>query len=62
LVTAKDSPTSWDLRCYVRRGLIEYLHANYPNWLPVVRLDHGDPAEREAARRPSRPVLVTQRS
>jgi hypothetical protein len=60
LVTAKDAPTSWDLRCFVRRGLLEYMQANYPNSLPVIRLDHTDPAAREAARPSPRPVLVTQ--
>jgi len=60
LITAKDSPTSWDLRCFVRRGLIEYLHVNYPNSLPVVRVDQLDPAQRDAARPAARPVLVTQ--
>src|SRR5262249_46946562 len=60
LVTAKDSPTSWDLRCYVRRGLIEYLQTNYPAALPVIRVEHMESAEREAARHAPRPFLVTQ--
>lgn len=60
LVTAKDSPTSWDLRCFVRRGLLEYLHANYPSSLPVIRLEHVDERARESARTTARPFLVTQ--
>jgi small-conductance mechanosensitive channel len=39
LMTAKDSPTCWDLRCHVRRGLIEFLQAQHPESLPVVRID-----------------------
>jgi len=48
LMTAKNSPTCWDLRCHVRRGLVEFLRQKYPESLPVVRLEHATPAfERE---------------
>ncbi|MET0388936.1 MAG: mechanosensitive ion channel domain-containing protein [Polyangiales bacterium] len=40
LMTAKDSPTCWDLRCLVRRGLVEFIQAHHPEALPIVRLDH----------------------
>lgn len=38
LMTAKDSPTAWDLRCYVREGLIKYIQENYPDSLPKLRI------------------------
>jgi small-conductance mechanosensitive channel len=34
LMTARDSPTAWDLRCFVREGLIAWLQKNYPHALP----------------------------
>jgi small-conductance mechanosensitive channel len=39
LMTAKDSPTTWDLRCYVREGLINWLQNHYPQSLPRTRLE-----------------------
>lgn len=42
LVSAKDSSTLWDLRCYVREQLIEFLQKNYPQCLPKIRLDIGN--------------------
>jgi small-conductance mechanosensitive channel len=47
LVDARDSGTSWDLRCYVREMLIDYLQKNYPLSLPVVRTEFRS-ANREA--------------
>lgn len=43
LVSAKNSPTAWDLRVYVREKMIEFLQKNYPESLPKVRvsLDHA---------------------
>lgn len=38
LMTAKDSPTSWDLRCYVREHLIGYIQQDYPQYLPRNRV------------------------
>ncbi|MFP4425318.1 MAG: mechanosensitive ion channel family protein [Spirochaetaceae bacterium] len=34
LVSAKDSPTTWDLRCYLRERLINYLRSEQPRALP----------------------------
>ncbi|WP_010523196.1 mechanosensitive ion channel family protein [Aquimarina agarivorans] len=34
LVSAKDSPTAWDLRVHVREKLIDFLQQNYPESLP----------------------------
>lgn len=37
LMTAKDSPTAWDLRCFIREGLIKYIQENHPDSLPKLR-------------------------
>ncbi|MTD26337.1 mechanosensitive ion channel family protein [Erwinia sorbitola] len=37
LMTAQNSPTAWDLRCYVREKMIEFIQQNYPQSLPHVR-------------------------
>ncbi|MFM2481470.1 mechanosensitive ion channel family protein [Celerinatantimonas sp. YJH-8] len=37
LMTAKNSPTAWDLRCYVREQMIAFIQQNYPQSLPKVR-------------------------
>lgn len=37
LVTAKDAPTLFDLRCHVRERLVEWLRASYPEALPRSR-------------------------
>jgi small-conductance mechanosensitive channel len=38
LMSAKDSPTAWDLRVYVREKLIDFLQKNYPESLPRTRI------------------------
>lgn len=45
LVTARNSPDCWDLRCHVRAGVISFIQRNYPECLPrlraeIVRPDH----------------------
>ncbi|MEM6159209.1 mechanosensitive ion channel family protein [Erwinia sp. P6884] len=45
LMTAQNSPIAWDLRCYVREKMIEFIQQNYPQSLPHVRAtltDAGD--------------------
>jgi small-conductance mechanosensitive channel len=37
LVTSSDSSRSWDLRCFVREGLVRYLQREYPEQLPILR-------------------------
>lgn len=39
LVSAKDSPTAFDLRVLVREKLIQFLQENYPESLPKVRFE-----------------------
>jgi small-conductance mechanosensitive channel len=42
LVDTRDSSSGWDLRCYVREKLIQFLQEKYPNALPKVRAEfHG---------------------
>lgn len=37
LVSARNAPDAWDLRCYVREKMIEFVKANYPECLPKTR-------------------------
>ncbi|WLS78585.1 mechanosensitive ion channel family protein [Erwinia pyri] len=37
LMTAQNSPIAWDLRCYVREKMIEFIQQNYPQSLPHFR-------------------------
>jgi len=39
LVDARDPGGAWDLRCYVREELIQFLQDKYPNALPRVRAE-----------------------
>lgn len=45
LMSAKNSPTAWDLRVFIREGLIAYIQENFPDALPKTRIDL--PAETE---------------
>jgi small-conductance mechanosensitive channel len=47
LMTAQNSPTAWDLRCYVREKMIEFIQQNYPQSLPQVRATLTDAGIRE---------------
>ncbi|ADR21175.1 mechanosensitive ion channel protein MscS [Marivirga tractuosa] len=38
LMSAKDSPTAWDLRCLVREKMLVFIQEKYPNALPKTRL------------------------
>src|SRR5690606_27083997 len=42
LVSAKNSPTAWDLRVHVREKMIEYIQKNYPDSLPKTRIVMGE--------------------
>lgn len=45
LVSARNSPTTWDLRVHVREKMIEFIQQNYPESLPRTRLhlnEHTD--------------------
>jgi hypothetical protein len=50
---APDSGAAWDLRCYVREKLIQFLQEKYPDALPKVRAEfHGLPPERQPRNTP----------
>lgn len=38
LVSAKDSPTAWDLRVFLREKLLQFIQKNYPESLPKARI------------------------
>jgi small-conductance mechanosensitive channel len=42
LVSAKNSPTAWDLRVHVREKMIEFIQNNYPDALPKARISMID--------------------
>jgi small-conductance mechanosensitive channel len=46
LMSAADSGTAWDLRCYIREHMIDYLQREHADALPRVRLE---PTNRTAA-------------
>ncbi len=39
LMTAKNSPTAWDLRCFIREKMIVFIQENYPDALPKTRIN-----------------------
>lgn len=48
LVSAADSGRAWNLRCFVREKLVEYLRLHYPEALPRTRVawkEEGPPSE-----------------
>ncbi|WP_105983291.1 mechanosensitive ion channel family protein [Nonlabens agnitus] len=42
LVSAKNSPTAWDLRVFVREKMIEFIQKNYPESFPRTRVELKD--------------------
>lgn len=57
LVSAKNSPTTWDLRVYVREKMIEYIQQNYPECLPRTRVTIGNPGSDNRENQPGSPIL-----
>ncbi|WP_322645506.1 mechanosensitive ion channel family protein [Oerskovia flava] len=49
LVSAHDAPTLFDLRCFVREGLVDWLQRDAPGALPRTRLEGGVAAQVEDA-------------
>lgn len=62
LVSSQDSSRNWDLRCYIRENLINFICANYPDHLPRLRaaLHSGSPAEPTATPK-SQPLVDAER-
>lgn len=48
LMSAKNSPTAWDLRCEVREKMITWLQATYPQSLPVRRAELNIQGEQQS--------------
>jgi len=63
LVTAQDAPTLFDLRCFVRENLIDWVNAENPDALPLNRVEVRQQSETPPvrpsshARKPVRPVI-----
>lgn len=38
LMSARNSPQAFDLRCYIRENMLKFIHENYPDSLPVSRV------------------------
>lgn len=63
LMSAKDSPTAWDLRVMVREKLISFLQANYPSSLPRTRIEmipekETKPGQYQSSNQPDRPDIL----
>lgn len=62
LVSSRDSGLNWDLRCRVREGLLDFVNAHYPQFLPRARAEVSTGPESGAAdlpawtRRPPQPA------
>ncbi|MCQ8240667.1 mechanosensitive ion channel family protein [Rhizosaccharibacter radicis] len=54
LVSARNAPQAWDLRCFVREKMLMFLQSEHPEALPRTRLE-GDGMSALAGRRPDRP-------
>jgi len=61
LMSSSDSGKAWDLRCYVREQLIQFLQDKYPESLPRVRAEiHGGPVGPTAAPGMTQPTHPSQ--
>jgi len=45
LMSSKNSPTSWDLRVFIREKLITFIQQNYPDCLPKTRISVKEKTE-----------------
>jgi small-conductance mechanosensitive channel len=62
LMDARNSGDAWDLRCYVREHLIEFIQKNYPGGLPRYRGELGMPSgdKKKEPEKPSPPSGPSQ--
>lgn len=56
LASASDSSKAWDLRCYVREKLIEFLKERFPESLPTRRVEYHGPLGQAAPFAPARAI------
>ncbi len=61
LTSAGDSSKAWDLRCYVREKLIQFLQEKYPSSLPVSRVNHRTRMEEPQSFGPNQPATTDGR-
>ncbi|RQH07332.1 mechanosensitive ion channel family protein [Paraburkholderia dinghuensis] len=54
LVSSRDSGLAWDLRCRVREGLLGFVNAQYPQFLPRTRAEMSADLESSASELPGR--------
>ncbi|HKF53379.1 MAG TPA: mechanosensitive ion channel family protein [Candidatus Acidoferrales bacterium] len=61
VMDARNSSDSWDLQCYVREKLIDYLREKYPESLPRYRaeLDSKDGSDGQSGEGASRPLAAS---
>lgn len=52
LVTSADSSRNWDLRCKVREALVDFMQREYPQHLPLMRVEFGPEELRAAGKLP----------
>jgi len=52
LVSSRDSGLNWDLRCRVREGLLDFVNAQYPQFLPRARAEVSAELESSAGNLP----------
>lgn len=45
LMSARNSSRSFDLACYIREKMLEFVHEKYPDMLPKVRINFGQSQE-----------------
>ncbi|MDR3412732.1 MAG: mechanosensitive ion channel family protein [Formivibrio sp.] len=55
LVTARNSPDCWDLRCHVREGVIDFIQREYPQFLPRLRAEVDTHKEQATPVNPATP-------
>jgi len=48
LASSADSSLNWDLRCYLRENLVNFIQNHYPHCLPQLRATVGSAADTEA--------------
>lgn len=60
LASSPDSSKNWDLRCYLREHIIEFINCNYPGSLPQLRATLHE-ANTDIGPAPARPDLDPQR-
>ncbi len=56
LMSARNAPDAWDLRCKIREGLITFIQNNYPESLPRTRVELPDSPFEQNGQQPASPA------